>query len=654
MAEAIPDQEEPDFEQLVRDLEQGMREVGWVIQNRNGMNLDVAPGVAVRDFPGVSTKRAVDYLLFVNGRAAGVAWNARSVSNAGERGIRDASDVRRTNAFPVPFKPLPFIVFQDESPAARMPSSGHLRVMRSTGPLGSKSYGKVFPSPAVISRLLIREKIFSSLGGRSLRRLVQRTFRTGVGQFEITGGDRERVARLRKYLLLIGLPLAAAFLIWLVIGPASIWAMPVSRRGLGTKDFADIRNTTRQVMTAIILGTAATGGLIFTGRTYRLSLRGQRSDRFSKAVTQLSSDKNSERLGGIYALEQLMLESADQHEAIVDVLSHFVRERASGKTAAEVDAAQPEVSEKSPQIEASCQVALTVLGRRPVRSERKSLDLSETNLAGVRLPQAMLRGAVLKGTNLRDAVLEEADLSDADLTKARLTQASLTGARMTGVAAAGADFVLASMIGVDLTKADLSGADMTSAQLHGATMRNARMLSVRLTKAELGDADLSGAYLRYANLDDAYLVKTVLRKAFLRGAGLRHTNLTKADLREAYLRLAKMPDATLSQANLSEAMLHDTDMTGADLSGADLSGADLSRTILNEADLRGARLEPLKYSLEETVRKVPGKDEAGGFSPGDMSPGLRPKQLFTAQIDSHTILPADIQSYLKERKGNAK
>jgi hypothetical protein len=197
--EAIPDQEKLDnkqlaieLEQRVMELEQDMHAVGWVIQNRNEMNLDAAPGVAVRDFPGVSTKRAVDYLLFVNGRAAGIAWNARSLFHASEREIRDASDVRGTNAFPVPFKPLPLIVFQDQFPAARTSVSGHFRVIRSTGPIGAKSHENRFPSPAALSHLLVWEKIFRSLGGRSLRRLIQYVFATGVGQFEVTSGDRER------------------------------------------------------------------------------------------------------------------------------------------------------------------------------------------------------------------------------------------------------------------------------------------------------------------------------------------------------------------------------------------------------------------------------------------------------------------------------
>jgi uncharacterized protein YjbI with pentapeptide repeats len=115
-----------------------------------------------------------------------------------------------------------------------------------------------------------------------------------------------------------------------------------------------------------------------------------------------------------------------------------------------------------------------------------------------------------------------------------------------------------------------------------------------------------------------------------------------------------MPNAKLYQANLNGAMLHDTNLTGADLSGANLSNADLSGAVLNEADLSGATLAPIKYSLEEAARKPSGKAKAGGLSIEIYPPrGLRPNQLFSAKVDSHTVLPADMETYLKQQKESA-
>ena len=58
--------EEKAREQIDRQLEAA----GWVVQDVKGIDLTAGLGVAVREFP-LSTGE-VDYMLFVDGRAAGV------------------------------------------------------------------------------------------------------------------------------------------------------------------------------------------------------------------------------------------------------------------------------------------------------------------------------------------------------------------------------------------------------------------------------------------------------------------------------------------------------------------------------------------------------------------------------------------------------
>ena len=45
---------------------------GWVVQNRDEMNLSAGRGVAIREFKLAHGHGFADYLLFVDGRAAGV------------------------------------------------------------------------------------------------------------------------------------------------------------------------------------------------------------------------------------------------------------------------------------------------------------------------------------------------------------------------------------------------------------------------------------------------------------------------------------------------------------------------------------------------------------------------------------------------------
>jgi hypothetical protein len=95
------------------------------------------------------------------------------------------------------------------------------------------------------------------------------------------------------------------------------------------KDRANVEASTRTGMIAGLAGLAALGGLALTSRTYRLTQQGQLADRYTKAIAQLGDDKLDVRLGGIYALERIAVDSKRDHPTVVEVLSAFVRERSA-------------------------------------------------------------------------------------------------------------------------------------------------------------------------------------------------------------------------------------------------------------------------------------------------------------------------------------
>jgi len=55
-------------------------------------------------------------------------------------------------------------------------------------------------------------------------------------------------------------------------------------------------------------------GLLYTARNYRLSRRGQVTDRFTTALERLGSSELYVRIGGVHALEHVMRDSADHHD----------------------------------------------------------------------------------------------------------------------------------------------------------------------------------------------------------------------------------------------------------------------------------------------------------------------------------------------------
>jgi hypothetical protein len=208
-------------------------------------------------------------------------------------------------------------------------------------------------------------------------------------------------------------------------------------------------------------GLLAAGALVFTAlnfrllrrnseqadqwqrRTHELTEQGQVTDRYTKAIEQLGSDKLDVRIGGIYALERIARDSARDHPTVMEVLAAFIREHSRepwpspDNPASARHLTQPDV-----------QAAVTVVGRRDV-----TRDIERINLFGARL-----LGAHLTGANLTRVSLVQASLTGAGLVGANLTHAALVAANLTQAA----------LVGANLTGADLTGANLDGANLDGA------------------------------------------------------------------------------------------------------------------------------------------------------------------------------------------
>jgi len=200
----------------------------------------------------------------------------------------------------------------------------------------------------------------------------------------------------------------------------------------------DVRATGIQLLGGLVLIV----GAYFTARTFGLNREGQITDRFSKAVDHLGSDKEATRLGGIYALERIT--QSDRHEQgpIMEILCAYVREASQVTRGA------------SPALPRDVQSALIVIGRRPPDHDPAGyrLDLSGANLAS-----GTLRGS-FADADLSGARLVDADLRGVDLSGATLPEAVLTKAKIEGAVFAGADVSRADLTRTEVEAADFSGA----------------------------------------------------------------------------------------------------------------------------------------------------------------------------------------------------
>jgi hypothetical protein len=201
---------------------------------------------------------------------------------------------------------------------------------------------------------------------------------------------------------------------------------------------------------------------------------GQITERITRAIEQLGSDKTDVRLGGVLALERVVESSPEEWRLISEVLTAYVQTHAPWPPRS--DGQPPETTNELSPLRTwapDVQAVMTVLARRgPFPGGQRlnliSVDLRMVDLPGARLPEALFR----------QSCLQRAILTGADLKKA------------------------------DFARSKLQGADLRDAHLEGARLRRCK-----LWKADLGGAHLDGADLEHiedldtAILDGAYLLE---------------------------------------------------------------------------------------------------------------------------------------------------
>ncbi|MFF5985474.1 pentapeptide repeat-containing protein [Streptomyces olindensis] len=333
----------------------------------------------------------------------------------------------------------------------------------------------------------------------------------------------------------------------------------------------------------------------------RIAQQGQITNRFTAAINNLGSNSEDVRLGGIYALQRIMLDSARDHPTIVSVLSAYARRHAqvpaSGFVKEQVDI--EEILESPVRPSTDVEAVLSVLANRSADHDKQArLDLRRTDLRGAEVfgkGQTPKSRAAFRAADFNGADLRHATFSRVDLRNASFLRSNLAGARFDYV-----DLSHASMEEADLTHTTIGDANLTRADLNYAKLDEAQLDSaVNLTKATLLTASLTDALLDGANLSNAALIGANLTRASLTYANLHGARLSNVDQEALADEFGWYID---KNGNLTGA-----DLTGADLTNADLRGVDLTEATLVDADLRGAKLAGVKLTRAKLdgVRGLP-------------------------------------------------
>jgi hypothetical protein len=265
----------------------------------------------------------------------------------------------------------------------------------------------------------------------------------------------------RTLFWLLVLAIAGAGLVYVVVfivPPRVINSSSVPDAAVRLKLQNDVRATLLQALAgALFLVTA-----FLTWQQLHVSREGQITDRFTRAIDQLGSDKLPVRLGGIYALERIARDSASDRGTITEVLTAFVRQRApwppSSDSTFPADYRQndlPALPARMPDVHA----VLDLLGRQNAANSGhirlNGSDLRNASIAG------NFRNAIFYRSNLRASWMGRIDLSGANLAKADLRDSHLIWADLSRASIDSTDFRGATFSS-EYSSIRLSGAIATS------------------------------------------------------------------------------------------------------------------------------------------------------------------------------------------------
>lgn len=250
-------------------------------------------------------------------------------------------------------------------------------------------------------------------------------------------------------------------------------------------------------ITAMITAFGALGALAFTGFTLRatrdqiaVSEQGQLTDRYAKAIDQLGAPGAGQvwtRVGGVFALERVAVDSPRDQRAIVQLLSVFIRTTSH----------RPTPATKCRDTPADVEAAFVVLSRRNISQDG---------------PQPSL-------VDLRFSCLAGIWAEDPDLTMFSVAGSDLHGAYLSGLHGNHIGLIDATLAGAVLTDADFSPAEVS---LHRVDLSRALLVRANMRSTDVTQAKLVDAYLDGADLRDAQLYGTDL-------TGATHDEATRTD-----------------------------------------------------------------------------------------------------------------------------
>ena len=428
----------------------------------------------------------------------------------------------------------------------------------------------------------------------------------------------------------LGVVAGLATIIWLPPLFATLEAGPV---GITPMDWRGRVDLHRQTVVQILGGVVVAFGLAVAFHRSRAAMRaaaatedGNMVERFTQAINHLGAFNPGDgtplivvRLGGIYSLEQIAKGSPEEyHWQVMEILTAYIR-KSSPRYNTVIEGTIPR-KVKTPAPGEDIQAALTVLSRRKTDADPivERLDLTNTNLSGMKIRLGHFPNTNFVGANLDGTVWEGCDFRGADFTRASLLGAWLVAAK--------------------LQQATMEETDLRECNLQHSEMNGARLIKAVAGKASLIGANLSGAVLTDANFSKADLRETIFSEAKCIRAIFIEAQMEKAICSNADMSYCNFSDAKLRDANLQNCELYEADFTSAQIERAKVDGAELSNA--NLLNLKGWTWRQLCSAEFDELKRVP-----------DGSEGITKERFCKAHEASEKMGKEEVSRMEAEREG---
>jgi uncharacterized protein YjbI with pentapeptide repeats len=368
---------------------------------------------------------------------------------------------------------------------------------------------------------------------------------------------------------LSGLISARALSPWIVPSVAAL--ITLAAIVVGEVYYVEPSNTGERIKFLSMVGGILGGGAFlmgayFTWRQLQITLNGQVTDRLSKAVEYIGSENLSIRLGGLYSLERIALDSSRDLPKIIEILCAYIRVHSPSEVINR-GIHEIEISKELTDQELSEIVANIFHRPRPKEDIHAALQIISKITRIHRVPEDSLLvvSRNLFGVNVKGARLpQKSDLSYFFFDNSQLDYVAIPAdSKLIGIRICHSDLRGAFMDEVNLSYSDLSGS-----ALERITLRKATLIKARFIGSRLACANLIKVVAKEASFNRAKL-----RKALFSGAKLKKANFGYADLRESNLNEADLSEVDFGSADLSRASFKDAKLNGAKLYKADLTNA---------------------------------------------------------------------------------